>query len=178
MDVARKAALRAQEVTQAAEQAKAARKENEEPAPRPGASQQISAAEMMARQEHLKKQRDLILAKRRKQREAEFEGSGTNASDVTPPMLAASSAANAAAPQGGVSPTQPAGYTAQPAPQPVNHKQSLTHALASNMKAQLRGGDGGALDIPGRVESQARKVDLELTKAQLRAEAADNPLPW
>lgn len=40
------------------------------------------------------------------------------------------------------------------------------------MKASLLGEDATTLDLHQRIDSHHRKIDLELTKAQLRAEMA------
>ena len=121
-----------------------------------------SAAEMRARAEHLKRQRDLILAQRKKAREAEAANAQAQ---MEPPM---------APPR--AEPVQPssalhrgAGFSSG---EPVAdaHRARLSVALASSMKASLLGEDAATLDLHHRVEAHQKKVDLELTKAQLRAE--------
>ena len=121
-----------------------------------------SAAEMRARAEHLKRQRDLILAQRKKAREAEANNAQAQ---MEPPM---------APPR--AEPVQPssalhrgAGFSSG---EPVAdaHRARLSVALASSMKASLLGEDAATLDLHHRVEAHQKKVDLELTKAQLRAE--------
>ena len=52
----------------------------------------------------------------------------------------------------------------------------LSVALASSMKASLLGEDSTTRDLQDRIESHHRKIDLELTKAQLRAEAEEHPV--
>ena len=46
----------------------------------------------------------------------------------------------------------------------------LSVALASSMKASLLGEDATTLELQHRIEQHTKKIDLELTKAQLRAE--------
>ena len=49
-------------------------------------------------------------------------------------------------------------------------RAKLSVALASSMKASLLGEDSTTLELHERIESHQKRIDLELTKAQLRAE--------
>lgn len=113
-------------------------------------------AEMAARAEHLKKQRDLIVAQKRRQREqdvlASRDPAPEGASAVIPPTS---------------NMTEAAGYSEGAA----GHRALLSRALASSLKASLRGGDGESLQLQQRIEAHDRRLDLEATKAELRAEA-------
>ena len=123
---------------------------------------QASAAEMRARAEHLKRQRDLILAQRKKAREAEAVNSRPAAAQPEPQRAPEPVQPSSALHRG-------AGFSSG---EPVAdaHRARLSVALASSMKASLLGEDAATLDLHHRVEAHQKKVDLELTKAQLRAE--------
>lgn len=104
---------------------------------------QIARDEMEARAAHLRKQRDLILAQRKREREK---------------AMAGDPGAEPARSTGGVGGTPaPAAYTQADA-----HRAGLSRALAAGMKSQLEGGEEMGL--------HARKADLEATKAALKAE--------
>jgi len=103
---------------------------------------QIARDEMEARAAHLRKQRDFILAQRKREREKAMEA----APAIQPPRPADPGAgAPAVAPSGADS-----------------HRAELSRALAAGMKSQLAGGNRLGLD--------SRKADLEATKAALKAE--------
>ena len=127
----------------------------------------VSASEMRARQEHLKKQRDLILAQRKKARDAAAAAAPSPPPPAAPPIVGGN--ATNAPQMASSSAHRGAGYTSG---EPVADAQRarLSVALASNMKASLLGEDATTLDLQQRIESHHRKIDLELTKAQLRAE--------
>ena len=123
-----------------------------------------SASEMRARAEHLKKQRDLIVAQRKKARDAEA------AAHVTQPPVAR--APPAVPPSSALK--QGAGFSSGgggPPPVADAHRARLSVALASSMKASLLGEDAATLDLQNRVDAHEKKLDLEHAKAQLRAEA-------
>jgi hypothetical protein len=128
-------------------------------------SSAASAAEVRARAEHLKKQRDLILAQRKKQRDADFAAAPPQRPPPPPPGVAA-----AAPPVPGSSDMhRGAGYTGGE-PTADAHRARLSVALASSMKSSLLGEDATTLDLQHRIDQHHKKVDLEATKAQLRAE--------
>jgi len=104
----------------------------------------IAGQEMEARAAHLRKQRDLILAQRKCEREKAAAAEPVRAAPPAPPAAAAASAA----------------------PALDSSRAGLSRQLAAGMKAQLAGGDSSQLD--------ARKADLEATKAALKAEFAAN----
>ena len=124
----------------------------------PGAS----AAEVRARAEHLKKQRDLILAQRKKAREA---------------------AAAAAAPPNPVAAAPPPQSRPPPMPPSSNLKNGagyssggdnvaragLTTVLASNLRASLLGEDQSNHALEERIAAHKR-ADLAATKDRLRQE--------
>ena len=53
----------------------------------------------------------------------------------------------------------------------MDARQSLSRSLATSMKASLLGEDAQTLDLQNRIDNNMKKIDLELTKAQLRAES-------
>jgi len=108
-------------------------------------------AEMDARADHLRKQRDLILAQRKKQREAE---AAKFAAPAAPAPL------NVPAPTVGM--RRAAGYDASKVDEPLDYRAQLSRALGSGVKASLAGGEAAQAE---------RLADLEATKAALRAEA-------
>jgi len=122
-------------------------------------------AEMKARAEHLRKQRDLILAQRRKQRESE-------AAAYTPPP--AGSAAPAAPLAASAAPMRrAAGYSEDKEVVSDEQRAMLSRALATSMKATLLGGD--SLGLEQMLVQAEKRADLEATKAALRREAARAP---
>jgi len=141
------------------EAALAAKEERiEAAAPSQGGAHGASAAEVRARAEHLKKQRDLILAKRKKEREAALP----LAQQQQPQPQAAEQA-----PPAEHGAHRAAGYSSQPV---AAERAALSRNLASAMKSSLLGEDSATLDLQYRIDSHQRKVDLELTKQQLRDE--------
>ncbi|KAL1496094.1 hypothetical protein AB1Y20_014720 [Prymnesium parvum] len=114
------------------------------------------AAEVRARAEHLRKQRDILLAKRKKEREEHFKNE---------PAAAPSESAEARSmpPQSELK--KAAGYTE------LDHRASLSRALAANMKASLLGDDVATMELQQRIEQHQRKAEFAQTKADLLAEA-------
>jgi len=159
--LAQEKAMQAQAQAAAVREAALAAKEEriEAAAPSQGAHG-ASAAEVRARAEHLKKQRDLILAKRKKEREAALP----LAQQQQPPPQAAEPAPPA------VSGHRAAGYSSQPVAPVAAERAALSRNLAFAMKSSLLGEDSATLDLQYRIDSHQRKVDLELTKQQLRDE--------
>jgi len=125
-------------------------------------AQTASAEEVRKRAEHLKKQRDLIINQRKKQRDA---ASAASAAAAPPPAAPAAPPppANGAMHRG-------AGFSSGD-PTSDAHRARLSVALASSMKASLLGSDATSVDLEHKMEQHHRKIDLEMTKAQLRAEA-------
>ena len=128
-----------------------------------------SASEIRARAEHLKKQRDLILAQRKKARDA------AAAAAAPPPMAPPAREAPPPPPQPSSNLKNGAGYSSGPSATDQS-RAHLTQMLAGNMKASLAGGSG-SLDLQNRIDRQRDKMDFEMTKEQLRFEAINNPLP-
>jgi len=116
--------------------------------------------QLKERAEHLRKQRDLIVAKRKKQREEDLKNYDSEAArdKVSPPVDSA---------VGSSSMRSDAGHASDKASEEARKKQQLSQALALNMKTSLRG-DPSFFTTS---EQADRKADLEATKAQLRAEA-------
>ena len=123
--------------------------------------------EMKARAEHLKKQRDLLLAQRKKAREADL----ANYTPPPPPPAAppAPTAAEiAAAPPPG-SMRGKAGYSEAKTESIDAQRAQLSRSLAASMKANLL----GAGDVEEQLfADKERKADLEATKAALRHQVA------
>jgi len=148
---------------EAAQVREASERERKERAEAAAQNSGVNAAEVRARAEHLKKQRDLILAKRKKQREAD------SAAAAPPPPPPAGAGAKAPMPPSSTL-SAGAGYSSGE-PMADAQRARLSVALASSMKASLLGEDGASIDLHQRIENHHRKIDLEMTKAQLRAEA-------
>ena len=140
-----------QTVSRASEEAAHAREQllqaKEQAAPPPMQSHVPSEKEKAARIEHLKRQRDLILAQRKKQREVE-------AAAVPPPPPPPASAGYGAQAD---AMSRAAGYSAEP--QSDAHRAQMTRSLASALKAEL---DPGQFSDPG-----ASKADRDRAVAQL-----------
>jgi len=130
------------------------------------------AAEVRARAEHLKKQRDLLVAKRKKEREEGFIGTGQLDPNGQLPAPAARPAPAALPPQSELK--RGAGFSSgsdeNVPPSDADGRAMLTRSLASNMKASLLGEDAQSLELQQRIETHQRKADFENTKAQLMAE--------
>jgi hypothetical protein len=121
---------------------------------------------MKARADHLRKQRDLIVAQRKKQREsdaASYKPPAAPAREAPAPPPAAPSGPEAEAMR------RAAGFNA--APQADQQRATLSRALASNMKASLLSSADDSLGIDATIsQSQSeRKADFEATKAAMRA---------
>jgi hypothetical protein len=110
-----------------------------------GGDTAIAQAQMEARAAHLRKQRDLIVAQRKKDRENQAE------------HAAAAKPALAVAPS-------PASIGAQ---QLDDRRADLSRALAAGMKSQLTPED--AFGLPAECLEE-RRVSFESTKARLKAE--------
>ena len=173
--VAQKAAARAAEVRERDFQEREEREEKEPTAPPAGSS--ISQAEMRARAEHLRKQRDLILAKRKADREgalgkpSDWVSAAPGAAAEPAPAQTSGSALNLT--------LRAAGYSSAAdgkggLPEGVDsNRAALSRALASSMKASLVGGDASTLELQQRIDTHQRKADLERIKEQLKADAKD-----
>ena len=111
-----------------------------------GGDTAIAQAQMEARAAHLRKQRDLIVAQRKKDRENQAEHSAAAAK----PALA-------------VAPS-PASIGAQ---QLDDRRADLSRTLAAGMKSQLTPED--AFGLPAECLEE-RRVSFESTKARLKAE--------
>lgn len=111
----------------------------------------VRSAEVRARAEHLKKQRDLLVAKRKKEREEQFKAEPA-ATSSPPGRRGTSVEAVGLPPQSELK--KSAGYS--------DERAVLSRALAANMKASLQGEDLGTLEAQ-------RKAEFENTKAQLLA---------
>lgn len=113
-----------------------------------GAVASIQREEMEARAAHLRKQRDLILAQRKRERENAAAGAEAAAPARPAAMLEADPPSGAASVD--------------------SRKAGLSRALAAGLKAQLSGTD----DLGLQATLDARKQDLAKTKDALRAEFA------
>ena len=176
------AAVEARErVTKAKEKAKAASQmnalnafqEKEEKAHQQAQAQGAggaSAAEVRARAEHLKKQRDLILAQRKKAREAAAAAAAPRDEPATAPPPQSRQAAMPMPPSSGLS--RGAGYSSGAADDNTAQRAQLSQALAQNMRSTLLGGDQSSSELM-RSMDQHKKADLDAAKDQLRREAAD-----
>ena len=173
--VAQKASARAAEVRERDFQEREEREDKEPTAPPAGST--ISQAEMRARAEHLRKQRDLILAKRKAEREgalgkpSDWVSAAPSAPAEPSPAQTSGSALNLT--------LRAAGYSSAAdgkggLPEGVDsNRAALSRALASSMKASLIGGDASTLELQQRIDSHQRKADLERIKEQLKADASD-----
>ena len=134
-----------------------------------GAKQQH---EMKARAEHLRKQRDLLLAQRKKQREAELANytpmPAAAAAAAPPPAAPAAVAAPPPSMVSGATMMRSAGYSSGVPSEAQDQRAQLSRSLAASMKADLAsGGNAEEALIHERAE---RRADLEATKASLRRE--------
>lgn len=157
-EIAAQASLKAQ---QAVQQANIAKEEQQREMLNAMPSDQ--AAEVRARAEHMKQQRDLILAKRKKQYEVSGAATATEPAAPTPPAPAQAL-------------RRGAGYSSAAAAPPVgmSDQQLLSRSLASNMKASLLGGNA-ADGLGASIAAAERRADLEATKNMLRAERDSLP---
>ena len=156
------AAARAAEVRERVEAEKEPERHRE--APSSGAPSKVSQHEMAARAEHLKKQRDLILQREKKKRQDQFGAA------PAPPAAPADPAADPGAALGA---HRAAGYSSAEAAPVSPSRAQLSRSLGLSLKAGLAGSDLNS-DLEARIESHARRADLEMTKAQLRAEYEDS----
>ena len=176
---ASEAAARAAEVRERAQREKRAAEEKAASS----AVSEVRASEMRARAEHLRKQRDLILAQRKKAREGEALKENASAQAQAPVLGAHRAAPTIGAPGPSAERlSRPAGYGKEEGggaegagPSGAQaHRQNLSRSLAASMKASLMGDDGGALALESRLAAAERKDDFEATKAALRQEFADS----
>ena len=119
-----------------------------------------------ARAEHLKKQRDLLLAQRKKAREADLANYTPPPPPAAPPAPTAAEIA-AAPPPGSM--RGKAGYSEAKTESIDAQRAQLSRSLAASMKANLL----GAGDVEEQLfADKERKADLEATKAALRHQVA------
>ena len=126
--------------------------------------------EMKARAEHLRKQRDLLLAQRKKAREAELANFQPEPVPQAPPPHAPPPPLPTAPPvgvAGGMK--RAAGYSEAASESVQEQRAQLSRSLAASMKANLL----GAGDVEEQLfADKERKADLEATKAALRHQVA------
>ena len=158
----------AQEASAVREHAVKEKELRDEEAFRGGVKGGASQAEMRARTEHLKKQRDIILAQRKKARDA-AAATATARPPPQPPPTQNEAASGSSAQQQEIGAHRAAGYSSGELMADAQRAR-LSVALASSMKASLLGEDATTLELQHRIEQHTKKIDLELTKAQLRAE--------
>ena len=166
----------AQEASAVREHAVKEKELRDEEAFRGGVKGGASQAEMRARTEHLKKQRDIILAQRKKARDA-AAATATARPPPQPPPTQNEAASGSPAQQQEIGAHRAAGYSSGELMADAQRAR-LSVALASSMKASLLGEDATTLELQHRIEQHTKKIDLELTKAQLRAEVERDRGMW